>query len=534
MRRAAADDPPRPVPPVAPRAGGMLGSVNRQARHLRLLSETVAALTASLDLGEVSRAVARAVAHALETDACFVYAYDDAIDELVLQATYGTDVDRQTAAPRMRPGEGLTGYAAAVREPIAIAADAHLDPRFKRFPNLHEERFQSLLAVPILDRRDRLAGAMNVRTIAPREYDEDEVELLETIAAQVAQAIENARLYERAQRRVAELEALARISEAVSQSLYQEEALTSIVGTAAEAAHAECCALVLGAPDALRVAHRSSGACPDDAELIEAAANAPGGAPGRLAVPLIWKSRPMGALVCTKRDGRPFTHEERTLLETVAHQAATAVESGRGVMRGIVAQEIHHRVKNNLQTVASLLRLRGAGSDPARALQDSVDRVLSIAEVHDLLTASREGEVDLADLVRRLAAMLGHGLGTAPSAAALCPVEVPGEAATAVALIFSELYANALEHGGGEVEVRLATEPGCAVLEVRDHGPGLRDDPAAGRSLGLTIAHALAADDLRGALTLEPAEPGVRAVLRWPLDGGDDRPSPARSTTEAT
>jgi len=185
-------------------------------------------------------------------------------------------------------------------------------------------------------------------------------------------------------------------------------------------------------------------------------------------------------------------------------------------MRGIVAQEIHHRVKNNLQTVASLLRLRAAGaSDPQRALADSVDRILSIAEVHDLATASREGDVDLADLVRRLAAMLGHGLGAAPADAELQVVQVAGDVATPVALIFCELYANALEHGGGEVSVRLDEGPGGVEIEVRDQGPGLPPDFDPQRSLGLKIAHALAESDLGGKLTLGDGRPGVRAILTW-------------------
>ena len=490
--------------------------MERAARHLRLLSETVALVTSSLDLVEVTRTVAHAVARALETDACFVYVYDEAAGELVLMAVYGTTLATATAPPRMKPGEGLTGYAAAMREPVAVAEAAHLDPRFKAFPNLPEERFQSLLAVPMVDRRERLLGAMNVRTVRPREYDDDEVGLLTTIAAQVAQAIENARLYERAQRRVAELEALARISEAVSQSLYQEEALEAIVQTAATAAHANCCALVLDGPTGATVARRSSSEGPDDEELVAVAGDAPVDAPGRVAVPLVWKARRIGALVCTKAGRRRFTREERTLLESVAHQAATAVESGRGVMRGIVAQEIHHRVKNNLQTVASLLRLRAAGaSDPQRALADSVDRILSIAEVHDLATASREGDVDLADLVRRLAAMLGHGLGAAPADAELQVVQVAGDVATPVALIFCELYANALEHGGGEVAVRLDEGPGGVEMEVRDQGPGLPPDFDPQRSLGLKIAHALAESDLGGKLTLGDGRPGVRAILTW-------------------
>ncbi|MGA0121962.1 MAG: GAF domain-containing protein [Gaiellales bacterium] len=493
-----------------------LDPAERAARHLGLLSETVGAVTSSLDLAEVTDAVAVAVARAFGTDACFVYAYDEPSHDLVLQAVHGTHVEATAGPPRMQVGEGLTGWAAATREPVAIAADAHLDPRFKEFPNLPERRFQSLLAVPILDRRERLAGAMNVRTVAPREYHPDEIELLETIARQVAQAIENARLYERSQRRVAELEALGSISQAVAESLYLEEALAHIAEAAERAAHAEVCALVVDGPDDQEaVARRSSSAGPGDAELAALGARAPVDEPGVLAVPLLWKARRLGALVATTPGRRPFTPEERMLLGSVANQAAAAVESSRGVMRGIVAQEIHHRVKNNLQTVASLLRLRAAGPDPQRALDESVDRILSIAEVHDLLTASREGDVDLADLIRRVAGMLGHGLGALPAEQDLAHAMVPGDEATAVALVFSELYANALEHGGGDVAVRLGAAAGRIELVVQDAGPGLPVDFDPECSLGLKIARALTADQLRGELVLEDAGPGLRARLVW-------------------
>lgn len=490
-------------------------STSRAVRHLGLLSETVEAVTSSLDLAEVTDAVAVAVARAFGTDACFVYAYDEATNDLVLQAVHGTHVEATAGPPRMQVGEGLTGWAAETREPVSIAAEAHLDARFKEFPNLPERRFQSLLAVPILDRRERLAGAMNVRTVEPREYHPDEIELLETIARQVAQAIENARLYERSQRRVAELEALGSISQAVAESLYLEEALAHIAEAAAKAAHAEVCALIVDGPEGTAIASRSTAEGPGDDELVTLAETAPLDADGVFALPLLWKARRVGALVATTPDRRPFTSEERMLLRSVANQAATAVESSRGVMRGIVAQEIHHRVKNNLQTVASLLRLRASGADPQRALADSVDRILSIAEVHDLLTASREGDVDLSDLIRRVSAMLGHGLGTPAAAEEIAHVEVPGDTATAVALIFSELFANAHEHGGGDVRVALHEEAGTIELIVADAGPGLPTGFAPEQSLGLKIARALAADQLRGELVLEDGSPGVRARLTW-------------------
>ena len=151
--------------------------MDARERHLRLLTETIAAVNSTLDLEEVLALVASKVAAALEADACFVYLYDERADELVLRATHGTSVEEMTRRPRMRPGEGITGSAALERAPIMIPAEAHLDQRFKAFPNLPEEAYESILAVPILA-RERLDGALNVRTQRPREFAEDEIELL--------------------------------------------------------------------------------------------------------------------------------------------------------------------------------------------------------------------------------------------------------------------------------------------------------------------------------------------------------------------
>src|SRR5438067_4195950 len=338
--------------------------MNAPARHLRLLTETIAAVTSTLDREEVLGLVARKVADVLGADACFVYLYDEHTDELVLRATHGTSVEEMTKRPRMRPGDGITGTAAAERSPIMIAAQAHLDPRFKLFSNLPEDQYESILAVPIVA-RERLAGALNVRTIEPREFSSDEIELVVAIAAQVAQTIEHAQLYAQAQRRVAELEALAKISEAVSESLYLEESLEAIVKTTMEAVGATGAALVL-----------------EDGRIawLEGRAGA-----HAVRTPLRWRGRQIGELVAD-RDA-PFSDDDRALLEAIAHHAAVALEHGRAVMRGVLAQETHHRVKNNLQTVASLLRLqsRAVGVDSREALEHSVNRLLATAPVHEVL-----------------------------------------------------------------------------------------------------------------------------------------------------
>jgi two-component sensor histidine kinase len=463
-------------------------------RHLRLLIETSEAVNSTLDLEEVMSLVARRVADALHTDACFVYLYDERAGELVLRATHGTSVEEMTRRPRMRPGEGFTGTAAETRAPVMVPRDAHLDPRFKSFPNLREDEYQSILAVPILV-RERLEGALNVRTIAPRDFTSDEVDLLLAIAAQVAQSIEHARLYAEAQNRVRELEAVARISHAVSESLYLEESLETIVKTTMDTLRASGAALVL---DDGRIAW------PEGVADVHA-----------IREPLRWRGRQIGELVVDR--STPFTEEEEAMLTSIARQAAVALEHGRAVMRGVLAQEIHHRVKNNLQTVASLLRLQARAVekvDPRKALDDSVNRILAIAAVHEVLTERHEDDVQLDDLLDRLRAMLVQGVGAGKEVEAkLQSISLAGHRATSLALVFSELLGNALEHGGRRVRIELGQRQGDIVLAISDDGDGFDGEPPSGT--GLSIVRALVRDELRGTLDLR-SNGGLRAEVVFP------------------
>ena len=128
--------------------------------------------------------------------------------------------------------------------------------------------------------------------------------------------------------------------------------------------------------------------------------------------------------------------------------------------------------------------------------------------MHDLLTTAHHDDVDCAGLIGRLEAMLGQGLGGREVESRLAPVVLPGQRATAVALVFCELFQNALEHGRGRILVELARDGGSIVLTVADEGRPAR---RARDGLGLTIAAALVREELRGRIDLRG-----KAVVRFP------------------
>ena len=250
----------------------------------------------------------------------------------------------------------------------------------------------------------------------------------------------------------------------------------------------------------------------------------------------------IGALVCARLAGPPFTRAERALLGSVAAQAATAVVGARGAMRGLFAQEIHHRVKNNLQTVASLLRLAATGGgDPQRALRDSIGRVLSIAEVHDLLTSTHEEDVDSADLVRRLHGDAAPDRGRGHAETALAPIVLRARPRDGARPGLCELAANAIEHGGGVRNIVLRRDGAFAQLTVSDAGPGPaptagerrrarthdRTCARGGRSRRQPAVHRRRARCARdGALPTRGGSLDARAGLR----GRDDHPARPRAS----
>ena len=192
-------------------------------------------------------------------------------------------------------------------------------------------------------------------------------------------------------------------------------------------------------------------------------------------------------------------------------------------------REIHHRVKNNLQTVASLLRLQGRRltDDEARiAIAEAGRRVATIAVVHDLLAHDPGEEVDFDEVARRV---MGLTIETQSPATVHLDAQIHlgslnSDQATPLALVLAELVANAVEHGSkarNEVSISVIAEQyeGGRRVIVVDDGPGMPDDFVA--SLGLSIVQTLATDELDGHITFaresgEIFSRGTRVTIDFP------------------
>ncbi|GAA3355039.1 PAS domain-containing sensor histidine kinase [Saccharopolyspora gregorii] len=195
-------------------------------------------------------------------------------------------------------------------------------------------------------------------------------------------------------------------------------------------------------------------------------------------------------------------------------------------------REIHHRVKNNLQTVAALLRLqsRRTGNSEARlALDESVRRVTSIALVHETLSMSVDERVDLDDVVDRVIPMMSDvavaETGVKVSREGRFGV-VSAELATPLVMVLTELVQNAFEHAfpegtGGEVVVQAERSARWLDVVISDDGQGLPKGFSLERAerLGLQIVRTLVESELRGSLSLRGRgrQRGTEAVLRVPL-----------------
>jgi len=197
-------------------------------------------------------------------------------------------------------------------------------------------------------------------------------------------------------------------------------------------------------------------------------------------------------------------------------------------VKSTMIQETHHRVKNNLQTIAALLRMeaRRTNSEEAkRVLEESLNRILSISIVHEFMANQGEREIDLREVGQRLVTHVRQMLSYPDRHIQLSfsgpDIYLPAQQATVCSLVMNELLQNAVEHGfkegeSGVVRLRLAETADKVVIEVSDDGSGLpaEFDLQRDGSVGLNIVRVLVQDDLKGEVALKSGG-GVTATVTF-------------------
>jgi signal transduction protein with GAF and PtsI domain/anti-sigma regulatory factor (Ser/Thr protein kinase) len=537
----------------------MFSTSSTRPQALSALREITRALSTAWDLDSTLELIVRKTTEVMHVDSCTIYLLDPDGRTLRLRATTGL-ANRALGRATLEVGEGMTGYAVQSNEPV-FARKAQEDPHFKWVDEAEESPFTSLLAVPLLIEAD-VIGALNVQTRTPHDFGPDEVALLSLIGDLAAGTLVKAQLYDKQARQIEEMRALAQVSEVVTSPQYLDDILDVVTEMAAKMMDTAVCAIFLlnetGTHLELRSARRDKTPYqhrpPLQADAIDSVigsvlhlgqpiyiANVQADARYRgkelarqeglvslLSVPLSVRDRVIGVFNCYSTEPRQFSEEQQTLFATLANQTALAIENARLVTNTAVIREMHHRIKNNLQTVAMLMQLQLADADrlnPREILQTNIHRIRSIATVHEILSEKGFRLVDVKDVLERIcqatAETMIHSSQSLTIRVFGDTLALPSKPATAIALVVNELVQNSLEHAfaehsaDGQIEISLGRSPEEIIIIVRDNGSGLPDEMQPG--LGLEIVETLVKEDLSGRLKFNlPPDGGTEISLRLP------------------
>lgn len=323
-----------------------------------LLNEVISTVGSTLKLDEVLGHLVDIVVRAIPCHATFFYLYDKDTERLVLAST-NKQYRNFVGKIEMALGEGVTGWVGMHLEPVIIKEAAMNDPRFRYFPELEEEKFQSTLTAPIIAKDRHLIGVITLHTVAPYEFSEQDQTFIINTAALVAGAIENAQLYENTQRKLNILTTLSVMSQTISSGLYLDEMLRSLATLTVQIIEADLCVIMLMDQAKGRLTVRASSPNLNDralsfqpidvdrhvweklrdfssrGQLSEMSAHAlerlnplkESQYKTLLSAPLIAGTEHLGLINCYSIKTRRYASEDQTLLSTIANQIAMAIKN---------------------------------------------------------------------------------------------------------------------------------------------------------------------------------------------------------------
>ncbi len=453
---------------------------------------------------------------------------------LVLQSS--TSAPEMSGKVRLGKGFGISHLALEADRPTVIASALQEHPNFTAYPGLDETPLESAVLLPLKDEELLLGVVFLGRTVPlrPREHD---LNVLERLAQTLSQLLAAFRHGFQTGARFDRIGAISEVSRIITGSPYLEEILQLLVNITAQQFKYTVCSvrlldersneLVLRATQATDKGYQRKRAIKLGESIAGKAisTNSPvlvrdvqeevdyighdlareQGLRSMICVPLSVQGRAVGVMSCYTSEVRPFPDDEVQALETIAKQAALSIENAKLQVRTTLMQEMHHRVKNNLQQVASLLRLQQRQTEQKsleEALNDSLSRILAIASVHDLLSREDLDHVDMRSIAETLVQhqqqsflMPGKQIGFTIRGDL---VHLNMTQATQVALLLNELIQNAIIHGfktadQGEIHVTVEDSDGEIRLWVSNNGDPLKPDFSLKENadLGLQIVESL-------------------------------------------
>ena len=436
---------------------------------------------------------------------------------------------------RLGPGRGTASRAFSSSEPVIVRSGLQSDPDYTVHPGIPEPPYDAAFGMAMNDRKGPV-GVLFLRRLESWTPTDEELEYLKAVVNDVAFALEVFRGGYDAAAIGDKLSVVSEVSRSIAASPYLEEILQLLVNLTAQRFRYKVVTvrllderrqeLVLRATQATNKAYQRKEAIKlgqsiagrvienkktmivedvqEDKDYIGHDLAREQGLKSMVCVPLLLHGRAVGVITCYTDRIRKFRAAEIAALETLAEQAAISIEHARLQVRNTLMQEMHHRVKNNLQQVASLLRLQKRQSyykTLDEALEDSLSRILAIAAVHDLL--SRE-DLDHVSIMTIAKSLVQHQQQSFMLPGKSISFTVTGEdgflnttQATQVALIINELLLNAVEHGFkvtdvGEIIIKVNVSGDAVALVVSNSGDPLPDDfdQSKGR-LGMQIMRSL-------------------------------------------
>jgi len=368
--------------------------------ELSFLHEVTQLASSARDWDEMLRIVIDRTTDAMRAEVSSLYLLERREGILRLVATNGLN-RRGIGRVTLRLGEGITGWVANAHVPLAVR-DVRTEPRWKRIPTVDEERFTSMLSVPLVA-RDEIIGVMNVQTVEPRDFDHTEIDFLQTIANNVAGIIEKARLQRDAERKLREVSALFEVSNVLTSTLDLDEVLALVVDRLVRVFPGSSGAILLrtDGTDAVRARSGALGKAALGAARRALDERRPIMESELVALPLLAGDRLLGAFVLQLPGREEFAEEEAAFVGALANQAALAIDKAALYAleretaerlreleraRSEFVAVVTHDLRTPLSVIRGYLDLLGEGARTRNGAQEATEAaVAQVARLDQLV-----------------------------------------------------------------------------------------------------------------------------------------------------